>query len=161
MRTTQEPIERHDIGKERVDPAPSAVPDAREAAQVFEQAAAEDAAHEAAEEARHSLMDDVFALIDDGKTYAEAEIAYQKSRAGFAANRAKLAAVYGAAAFGVLHLALIAITVGTVIALAPLVGPWIATAIVGGVLIVIGLVCVRKLKGTITDIRDAFREDQS
>ena len=59
-----------------------------------------------------------------------------------------------------LIVALIALTVGTVIALAPLVGPWIATAIVGGALIVLGLVCVRMLKGKIDDIRDAFKGDR-
>ena len=136
-------------------PAPSSAPSAREAAEVFEEAA------ETAEpdEPRHSLTDDLFALFDDGKTYAEAEFTFQKSRASFVANRAKLAVAYGAAAFGVLHLALIAITVGLVIALAPIVGPWFATAIVGGVLIVLGIVCARMLKGKIDDIRNAFKGD--
>ena len=141
----------------RVASAPSYTHSAREAAEVFEEAAQQDG-DEA--EIRHSLTDDIFALFDDGKTYVEAEIAFQKSRSSFVANRAKLAAAYGAAAFGVLHLALIALTVGTVIALAPLVGPWIATAIVGGILIILGIVCLRMLKGKIDDIRDAFKGDK-
>jgi len=141
----------------RVASAPSSTHSAREAAEVFEEAAQQDG-DEA--EIRHSLTDDIFALFDDGKTYVEAEIAFQKSRSSFVANRAKLAAAYGAAAFGVLHLALIALTVGTVIALAPLVGPWIATAIVGGILIILGIVCLRMLKGKIDDIRDAFKGDK-
>ena len=141
----------------RVASAPSSTHSAREAAEVFEEAAQQDG-DEA--EIRHSLTDDIFALFDDGKTYVEAEIAFQKSRSSFVANRAKLAAAYGAAAFGVLHLALIALTVGTLIALAPLVGPWIATAIVGGILIILGIVCLRMLKGKIDDIRDAFKGDK-
>jgi uncharacterized membrane protein len=76
------------------------------------------------------------------------------------ANRAKLALAYGAAAFGVLHLALIALTVGSVIALAPVVGPWLATLIVGGLLIALGVVCARMLKGKIDDIRNAFKGDE-
>ena len=157
MSTLEKPIERDELDGGRATSAPSSTHSAREAAEVFEEAAEQD---DAEAEIRHSLTDDIFALFDDGKTYVEAEIAFQKSRSSFVANRAKLAVAYGAAAFGVLHLALIALTVGTVIALAPLVGPWIATAIVGGALIVLGLVCVRMLKGKIDDIRDAFKGDR-
>ncbi|KWV95928.1 MULTISPECIES: phage holin family protein [unclassified Erythrobacter] len=108
-----------------------------------------------------SLTDDVLALLEDGKTYAEAELRYQKSRAGFIANRVKGAVAFGLGAFGVLHLALIAATVGLVIALAPLIGPWGATAIVTLALIVAGAILLRLLKGRIDDIRDAFEEDET
>lgn len=105
-----------------------------------------------------SLADDVFALLEDGKTYAEAEVAFQKSRAGFTANRLKGAIAFGLGAFGVFHLALIAFTVGAVIALMPLIGPWGATAVVTIVLIVVGVILLRLLKGRIDDIRDAFTD---
>lgn len=106
-----------------------------------------------------SLMEDVDALIADGKTYLEAEVAYQKNRAGYAANRLKWTAVYGAAAFGLLHLALIALTVGIVIALVPLVGPWIATAIVVAMLMLGALLFVQKLRAKLGDIRAVFEDD--
>lgn len=106
-----------------------------------------------------SLTDDIFALIEDGKTYAEAEVAFQKSRAGYAANRAAGAIAFGLGAFGVFHLALIAATVGIVIALVPLVGPWIATAIVTLALVGAGLLLLRLLKSRIEDIRSAFEDD--
>ena len=106
-----------------------------------------------------SLADDVLALFEDGKTYAEAEVAFQKSRASFAANRLKGAIAFGLGAFGVLHLALIAATVGAVIALAPLVGPWIATAIVTIALIILGVLFLMALKGRIDEIRSAFSDD--
>lgn len=105
-----------------------------------------------------SLADDVFALLEDGKTYAEAEVAFQKSRAGFTANRLKGAIAFGLGAFGVFHLALIAFTVGAVIALMPLIGPWGATAVVTIALIVVGVIFLRLLKGRIDDIRDAFTD---
>ena len=105
-----------------------------------------------------SLVDDVFALLEDGKTYAEAEVAFQKSRAGFTANRLKGAIAFGLGAFGVFHLALIAFTVGLVIALVPLIGPWAATAAVTLALVVAGVILLRLLKGRIDDIRDAFSE---
>lgn len=112
-----------------------------------------------AEQDRPSLMADVDALIADGKTYLEAELTYQKSRAGFAANRLKYMAIYGAAAFGLLHLALIALTVGVVIALSPLTGPWIATGIVVLVLLVGAFVFLRKLRSKLGDVRDVFEGD--
>ena len=109
-----------------------------------------------AEDDAPSLMADVEALIADGKTYLQAELTYQKSRAGFTADRLKWTAVYGAAAFAFLHLALIALTVGIVLALIPLVGAWIATAIVVAVLLLGAFLFVRKLRGKLADIRDVF-----
>lgn len=105
-----------------------------------------------------SLTDDVIALLEDGKTYAEAEVAYQKSRASYAANRLKGVVAFGLGAFGVLHLALIALTVGLVIALVPIVGPWAATAIVTVALVILGLAFLRLLKSRIDEIRAAFTE---
>ena len=117
------------------------------------------ASADASETGAPSLMEDVDALIADGKTYLEAEFTYQKTRAGFAANRLKWTAIYGAAAFGLLHLALIALTVGVVIALVPLVGPWTATALVVATLLLGALVFVLKLRAKIGDIRDVFEDD--
>ena len=110
--------------------------------------------------ARASLTDDITALLEDGKTYAEAELQYQKSRAAYSANRLKYALVYGAGAFAIFHMALIGLTVGAVIALAPLVGPWLATLIVVGSLILVGVFLLRKLKSKIDDVRWAFGEDE-
>ncbi|MBX7481347.1 phage holin family protein [Qipengyuania qiaonensis] len=103
-----------------------------------------------------SLTDDVVALLEDLKTYGEAELRFQKSRAGFIGNRTKGVVAYLLAAFGVLHLALIAATVGLVLALVPVVGPWAATAIVTVALVVAGVILLLLLKGRLDDIRDAF-----
>jgi len=90
-----------------------------------------------------SLRDDVEALIDDGKTYLETELVYQKTRAAFVADRAKGAVIYGAlaAAFGIL--ALIGLTVGLIIALIPLLTAWGASALVVGLLAVAAFVAMR------------------
>lgn len=106
-----------------------------------------------------SLVADVEALVADAKTYLEAEIAFQKSRAGFTADRLKSTALYGAAALGLLHLALIALTVGLVIALATVVGPWIATVLVVGVLLLGALIFVTRLRKKLGDIRDVFESE--
>jgi hypothetical protein len=83
-----------------------------------------------------ALRDDITALLDDARTYAEAEIAFQKTRAGLAGKSAGRALALLVLAVVLLHIALIALAVGAVIALAPLVTIWGAIAIVVGVLLV-------------------------
>lgn len=82
-----------------------------------------------------SITDEIAALIDDGRTYAEAEIAFQKTRASIAGKSVGFAAGYVAVALIVLHVAVLALAVGMVMALAPLVTIWGAIAIVVGVLL--------------------------
>ena len=106
-----------------------------------------------------SLTDDVLALLEDGKTYAEAELRFQKSRAGFVGNRIKGAIAIGLGAFGVFHLALIAATIGAVLALAPIIGAFPATLLVTFVLVAIGVLLLRMLKARLDEISDAFDEE--
>jgi hypothetical protein len=81
------------------------------------------------------LRDDLSALVEDARTYAEAEIAFQKTRAGLAGKAAGRALGLLVLALVLLHIALIALAVGAVIALAPLVSIWGAIAIVVGVML--------------------------
>lgn len=83
-----------------------------------------------------ALRDDVAALVEDARTYAEAEIAFQKTRAGLAGKTAGRALALLVLAVVLLHIALIALAVGAVIALAPLVTIWGAIAIVVGVMLI-------------------------
>ncbi len=77
-----------------------------------------------------SLRDDVEALIDDGKTYLEAELLFQRSRAAFVADRAKDAVLFAALGIALGGLALIGLTVGLIIALTPWLTAWGASAVV-------------------------------
>jgi Flp pilus assembly protein TadB len=106
-----------------------------------------------------SLVDDVKALVDDGKTYLQAELQFQKSRAAFVADRGKSGAIYGIAAAAVLHLAMIALVVGLVLALAPLITAWGATAVVVAALLVIGVVLGLAAKRRFSRLSSAMRED--
>ena len=56
-------------------------------------AVSDDSAADSAE--ARSLFEDVEVLIEDGKTYLEAELNYQKTRARFASDRARSALVFG------------------------------------------------------------------
>ncbi len=82
-----------------------------------------------------SLIEDVKATIDDGKTYLQAELGFQKTRASYAAGEGKRAAGLGLAALACLHLALIGLVVGLIFALAPMLTPLGATAAVVGALL--------------------------
>jgi hypothetical protein len=86
--------------------------------------------------AMRSLRDDVEALIEDGRTYLETELVYQKTRVAFVADRAKGAVIYGALAAALGVLALIGLTVGLIIALTPLLTAWGASALVVGLLVI-------------------------
>lgn len=82
-----------------------------------------------------SLREDVAILIEDARTYAEAEVRFQKTRAALAGKATARAVVLLVLALVLLHIALIALAVGAVIALAPLVTVWGAIAIVVGVML--------------------------
>jgi hypothetical protein len=86
------------------------------------------AADEAAES--RSLIDDVEVLIEDGKTYLQAELNYQKTRARFAGDRAKRVAMLGLVGLSFAWMALVGLTVGLILALTPPLGAWGAMAVV-------------------------------
>lgn len=94
-----------------------------------------------------ALRDDIAALVEDARTYAEAELAFQKTRASLAGKRVGRALVLLILALVLLNLALIALAVGAVIALAPLITIWGAIAVVVGVLLVGVALLVRSAAG--------------
>jgi len=94
----------------------------------------------AAEE--RSLIDDVEVLIEDGKTYLEAELNFQKTRAAFVGDRARQVALFGVVGFVFAWMALIALTVGLVIALTPPLSAWGATAVVVIVWLLIAVIAL-------------------
>ncbi len=105
-----------------------------------------------------SLADDVEALIDDGKTYVEAEVAFQKSRLSFAANRGKSGAILVLGALAFIHLALIGLVVGGTISLMPYLGPFGATAAVAGGLLVAAALLLFMAKGRFAKLSAAFKK---
>lgn len=105
-----------------------------------------------------TLIGDVRELIDDGKTYLEAELQFQKSRAAFAADRGRSGAIFGVAALLFAHLALIALVVGVVLALTPLIGPWGATGVVVAVLFIGAAVFGLAAKRRFAALSTAFGE---
>ena len=83
-----------------------------------------------------SILEELGTLIDDAGLYVTAELAFQKTRAKLACKNLGIAAAAIILAIILLHIALIALAVGIVIALEPLVTIWGAIAIVVGVMLV-------------------------
>ncbi len=92
----------------------------------------EAAALEAAEQ--RSLIDDVKQLAEDGRTLIEAEIAYQKTRAAVAGTGARGVATWGVLALSLGFFAMMGLVVGLLMGLTSVIGPWLATLVVVGVL---------------------------
>ncbi len=82
-----------------------------------------------------SLLEDVEDLLVDARTYLDAELSYQKSRASFIGGSIKRIAAFGIGAVVLALFAFGALTIGLVIALTPLLTAWGATAIVVGTLL--------------------------
>ena len=104
-----------------------------------------DAIDEAAE--NRSLVDDVEVLIEDGKTYLEAELNFQKTRAQFVGDRAKGVALYGLLGLMFAWMALIGLTIGLIFALTPSLGGWGATGVVVAIWLVIAGFAFRAATG--------------
>lgn len=106
-----------------------------------------------------SLVDDLSALIEDGQTYFAAELAYQKTRLSFASAQGKagIGLLFGALAF--VHLGLIALVVGLVIALAPILTPLGATATVTVVLLLFAVLMALAARKRIGAIARAFAKE--
>ncbi len=89
-----------------------------------------------------SIGDAIRAVVEDGQTLFETEIAYRKAQASYGLGEAKAIGVL--LGFGLVFgfFTLLAIVVGLLLALAPYVGVWGALGVVGGALLVLSAVCL-------------------
>lgn len=94
----------------------------------------------ASADADRSLADDLRQLAQDSKSFAKAEAAYQKARAAYAGDQARGLAIRGGLALALVFFALMALTLGLVLALTPLLTAWGATAVVVGSLLLLALI---------------------
>ena len=114
---------------------------------------------EAAAEER-SLIDDVEVLIEDGKTYLEAELNYQKTRALFVGDRVKSTVLFALVGFVFAWMALIALTVGLIVALTPPLSAWGATAVVVIVWLLIAVIALTVAAGRWKQLAKALEPDE-
>lgn len=127
---------------------------------IDEIAHAEPPVTDAAAEER-SLIDDVEVLIEDGKTYLEAELNFQKTRAAFAGDRAKGVALYGLLGLMFAWMALIGLTIGLIFALTPSLGGWGATGVVVAAWLIIAGLALRAAAGRWRQLVASFGDGEA
>lgn len=103
-----------------------------------------------------SLIDDVEVLIDDSRTYLEAELNFQKTRALFVSDRAKGVALYALLGLMFAWMALIGLTIGLIFALTPSLGGWGATGVVVTIWLIIAGVALRAAAGRWKQLMASF-----
>lgn len=106
-----------------------------------------------------SLIADVGALIQDGKTYAEAELAFQKTRLFYVMSHAKGIAAFSGIAVLLVVLAIVVLVVGVLIALIPILTPIGATLVVMFALLLFAALLGRLAKWQLGKLMRAFEED--
>lgn len=79
--------------------------------------------------AERSLVEDIKDLASDGRTFLEAELAYQKSRAAVAGAGAKGIAGWASLALALVFFALMALVLGVLLGIAEFIGIWAATGV--------------------------------
>ncbi|MDT0507853.1 phage holin family protein [Novosphingobium sp. MMS21-SN21R] len=89
-----------------------------------------------------SIGDALRALVEDGQTLVEAEIAYRKAQAAYGLGEAKAIAILLVLGLAFGFFTLLAIVVGLLMGLAAYVGVWGALAIVGGALLLLTGLCL-------------------
>ena len=88
-----------------------------------------------------SLLALLQALFADAKILVEAETGYYRALVAFAIGRAKVIAILVVMAMFFMFFTLMAGVMGLLLALAPLIGAWLATGLVVVVLTVLGVGC--------------------
>jgi hypothetical protein len=107
-----------------------------------------------------SLLGEVESLVADGKTYAEAELAFQKSRLVYVADHAKWAAIMGGIAAVLVVLAIVALVIGALLALTPELTAWGAAGVVFAVLVGGAVVLTRMAAARWKALIQAFEAEE-
>jgi hypothetical protein len=123
--------------------------------------ALDDAVNPSLSETRErSLNEDLHQLAQDARAYAEAEFHFQKSRASYAASASKSIIVYALVALVLVFFAIMALVVGLVIALAPLLTPWGSTAVVTLALLGLAVFLLLRAKKRVSTLMTVFAGDR-
>lgn len=108
-----------------------------------------------------SLAQDMRLLAANVRTFAEAEVAFQKARAAYVGSASRTIAVLGVVAATMAFFAVMAAIFGTVIALGPVLGLWGAMAAVALGLLALALVLALVALGKVNRMKAVLAEEAS
>lgn len=98
-------------------------------------------------------------LISSGREAFASELAFQKARAALAGKLAGRVAGLGALALALLFFVLMALVVGVLIALVPVLGAWGALGVVVAVLLVAALLCALGVRAALRALGRVLKGD--
>lgn len=105
-----------------------------------------------------SLNDDVRSLAAAGRDLAQAELAYQKARAAYAGKATRNIVLASGAALTLGFLALIALVLGLILTLAPVLTPIGATAAVVAGLLIVAILCLMIARSSVKSMKAVLSE---
>lgn len=94
-----------------------------------------------------SLIQDVRLLLGEARNFAQAEVAYQKTRAAYAGAQTRSIAILGVGAAILVFFALMALVIGAVIALGTVIGPWLSMIVVPVVILAAAVIMALSARG--------------
>ena len=109
----------------------------------------------AVEDGVESLVERVKELAEDTQTAIEAELAWQRARAGFVGGRVTGIAAWAGLALVCLFIALLALAFGTILALTPAFGAVLATAMVTAALLLVSGIAGLVVRGRVNSLKSA------
>lgn len=110
--------------------------------------------------AERSLVDDVKALVSDGRLLAEAELDYHKKRALYGASEGPRVAVNFAVAGVLALLAGIGLVVGLILALGQIITYWGSTVLVVGALLIAAWVFTSRGKARLARMKTVLASEE-
>ena len=113
-------------------------------------------AQDAGEGSGGSLLEDVGTLVEEGRNYVEAELAFQKTRFSYVLSHAKWAVLFLGTAAVLGLLALFALTFGLLLALSPIITPMGATIAVTFSLLLSAVALTRFAKWQLQSMMKGF-----
>ena len=114
-----------------------------------------------AKKVKPTLADEIRGVIAEVREAFASEIDFQKARAALAGKYAGGIAAMGALALVVSVFALMALVIGVLLGLVPILGPWGATAaVVGGLLAIAGIAVLIAL-GKLRKLRALFAKKEA
>ena len=108
-----------------------------------------------------SLVEELRQLAEEGRVLAQAEFAFQKSRAAYAGAESKTISLLLAFAAVLVFFSLMALVMGTVIALGPLLGPWGAMGAVTLLLLLIAATCAFSARTRVTRMMAILSDEKN
>lgn len=108
-----------------------------------------------------SLAGDLRQLAEEAKTLAQAEFAFQKSRAAYAGAESRTISLLLVGAAVLVFFAVMALVTGAVIALGPVLGPWGAMAAVTLALLLVAGICALSAKARFKRMMTIISDEKS